>query len=1335
MKRFILMMVAAAAVLVSCEKKVEEISIPDEKPAPDEEVTPAAEAVVSEARTITVLTQETKTAITPKPDGGYSMSWKAGDAIRLFEIVYENYGTSESNAKAIDWFSSEGLDADKQIASFTVNLNSQLSASAGAKYRYIGTYPTSDNCSFYYYWTDDQTTDNDYDTVWAGSECTINHPVLYVNFPTSQSPSATSFDPDADLMVSSQKVLDERAKSEDALTLNFARIGAIVKVTLSGLVPNEIVRTGYIQFGDSYKVAGSVEYDPELGEERMVPMNENWLYSDSYYGDNGYLWELNSTSAISFFPQGLTVDSEGKADIWLRLPEGVVTDSFFIRVWTRAEDSEYGYGDWHSFGKSVDLKTSGKSLTFSNGKMTAFSVATGEMEDPSLKLSCTYTDHYGQEQTVDSDYFSIDDLSPDNGTLVIDVTYNMDLSDIVVDSSTCDWMDASFDPVTSKITLNYDANPAYETSYNYGVGKRSGYITVNAGSISKYINLSQYKRDFRNLGQTLTGYMFWKGGEDTTDLICNFTPEVVCDDPTLSWTVTPYQKSGLCHITFVVNANPLQVTDTQVSSDLVIRDPLDHSKQVTIRIVRFKKAAPGKYWLAVWASARRYSADYYYSGWYSFYSKPVEGSNPVIYQNYVLEYDAATSVQSRTATPITAQMLSTPDAEGNRALPVNIEPIEGSDKYYLWVNLGKDEGNTDIIRYIKKGLPSTINTNFSSNNGFGMAPINERDEYCVWDIYYVEDELFIVNTAGEDQYHNGVGIIALGVESGWDNDTVRYFMHSSKFGAFQGSWMQYKSAGIYYFGFTSHTGYFTSTPSLIPYEDAEPLPVAVTAVSVEPSAVALDPGETTTLTATVTPSAAADKSVTWSSGNEAVATVDGNGVVTAIKPGEAVITATTTDGSFTSSCTVTVNAIPVTGVTLDKTEVELKVGNTLFLTATVTPSTATNADVTFTIASGSDVIEMVEGSGTATSQAFTALKTGQAYITVTTQDGGYQANCHVTVYDDVKVSSIVLSPDNVTLDPGESVVYYESGLSYPNTYSVLPGNAANRVPAVSSSDQGVVTAVGDYTFSKGYYYTISAVAPGQTTVTFQAQDGSGVSATLTVTVNEIKNVESISLSMTEVSLYEGEEVVLTPQFTPSDATNQQVSWSSSDNNVATVSGGQVTAVSSGTATITATSADGGHTATCTVTVKEVVLETSGAVDMGLHSGLLWAPTNYGAATPDGYGTFSTWADISLSGGWQIPTKEQYEELIAGCQIHSVRYSNVPGLLFVSNTNQHCLFFPKAGFTYSGTSQGSGYYIVLWTATEISDTMVYQFVYDGQTAQLRSGEKALFTAPVRCVKYL
>ncbi|MBQ4286742.1 MAG: hypothetical protein II770_01810, partial [Bacteroidales bacterium] len=466
MKRFILMMVAAAAVLVSCEKKVEEISIPDEQPVPAEEVTPAAEAVVSEPRTITVRTEETKTAITPKPEGGYSMSWKAGDAIRLFEIVYENYGTSDT---ACGLFSSDGLASDAQTASFTVDLDTQLIAPDGAKYRYVGTYPM--NSYYEYYWSGDQNDAyNDYDTVWEGSECTFNHPVLYATFPTMQYPSATSFDPGADLMVSRQKVLDERAKNEEALTLNFARVGAIVKVTLSGLTPNEKVETGYIQFGDSYKVSTKVEYDVELGEVRFPQQSSYELSSYPFQGDNGPLWDIDSPSVVGFFPQGLTVDSEGKADIWLRLPEGVVTDSFFIRVWTRADDSEYGYGDWHSFGKSVDLNALGKSLTFSNGKLTTFSVAAGEMEDPSLKLSCTYTDHYGQVQTVDSDYISISDLSPDDGTLEIDVTYNMDLSDIVVDSSTCDWMDASFDPVTSKITLNYDANPEYvDFSVNYPI--------------------------------------------------------------------------------------------------------------------------------------------------------------------------------------------------------------------------------------------------------------------------------------------------------------------------------------------------------------------------------------------------------------------------------------------------------------------------------------------------------------------------------------------------------------------------------------------------------------------------------------------------------------------------------------------------------------------------------------------------------------------------------------------------------------------------------------------------------------------------------------------------
>ncbi|MBR6846282.1 MAG: Ig domain-containing protein [Bacteroidaceae bacterium] len=87
-------------------------------------------------------------------------------------------------------------------------------------------------------------------------------------------------------------------------------------------------------------------------------------------------------------------------------------------------------------------------------------------------------------------------------------------------------------------------------------------------------------------------------------------------------------------------------------------------------------------------------------------------------------------------------------------------------------------------------------------------------------------------------------------------------------------------------------------------------------------------GQTLQLTATVTPDNATDKSVIWSSSNPSVATVDANGLVTAVSSGRTTITATTADGSNkTATCAVTVNiSVPVTGITLNKTTASLTHG-------------------------------------------------------------------------------------------------------------------------------------------------------------------------------------------------------------------------------------------------------------------------------------------------------------------------------------------------------------------------------------------------------------------------
>ena len=163
----------------------------------------------------------------------------------------------------------------------------------------------------------------------------------------------------------------------------------------------------------------------------------------------------------------------------------------------------------------------------------------------------------------------------------------------------------------------------------------------------------------------------------------------------------------------------------------------------------------------------------------------------------------------------------------------------------------------------------------------------------------------------------------------------------------------------------------------------------VTGVSLDKETATLFEGETTTLTATIAPDNATDKSVTWTSSAPEVATVDANGKVTAVKAGSATITVTTTDGGKTATCTVTVKA-HVASVTLDKTTLTLTAGESASLTATVNPDYAEDKSVTWT--SSAPDVASVDANG-----KVTAVKAGTATITVTTTDGGMTATCAVTV--------------------------------------------------------------------------------------------------------------------------------------------------------------------------------------------------------------------------------------------------------------------------------------------------------------------------------------------------
>ena len=212
--------------------------------------------------------------------------------------------------------------------------------------------------------------------------------------------------------------------------------------------------------------------------------------------------------------------------------------------------------------------------------------------------------------------------------------------------------------------------------------------------------------------------------------------------------------------------------------------------------------------------------------------------------------------------------------------------------------------------------------------------------------------------------------------------------------------------------------------------------IAITGIGLNKSTTSLTEGESETLTATITPSnATGDKTVKWSSSNEAVAVVDSNGKVTAKKAGTAVITATSSNGK-SASCTVTVKQkeIAITGMSLNKSTTSLTEGESETLTATIAPSNATG-DKTVKWSSSNEAVAAVDSNG-----KVTAKKAGTAVITVTSSNGK-SASCTVTVKQ--KDTYTGLRDVNGTLTyftNGQADKTYTGFVSYArNNYYVING--------------------------------------------------------------------------------------------------------------------------------------------------------------------------------------------------------------------------------------------------------------------------------------------------------
>ena len=366
----------------------------------------------------------------------------------------------------------------------------------------------------------------------------------------------------------------------------------------------------------------------------------------------------------------------------------------------------------------------------------------------------------------------------------------------------------------------------------------------------------------------------------------------------------------------------------------------------------------------------------------------------------------------------------------------------------------------------------------------------------------------------------------------------------------------------------------------------QPVEVPITEVQIGREALDMYEGDTFKLTATVLPVNTTDsKDISWSSNNEAVATVSEDGTVTAKSVGTAVITATSTNGK-TASCTVTVEKklIPITEVLIDKSSATLTEGDSTTLTATVLPENTTDRkDISWS--SSNNDIATVDTTG-----HVEAKKAGTVIITATSSNGK-TAECTVTVEKKlIPITEVSLS---------ESAVGIIEGNTHKLTATVLPENTTDsKSVSWSSNNEAVATVSEDG--------TITAKSAGTAVITATSTNGKTAGCTVTVSKKEIP-IADVALNRTSATITEGDILNLTATVLPENTTeSKNIGWSSSNNDIATVdSTGKVTAKQAGTVVITATSSNG-KTASCTITVEkkeipitEVVLnKTSAAVDEG-----------------------------------------------------------------------------------------------------------------------------------------
>ncbi len=364
------------------------------------------------------------------------------------------------------------------------------------------------------------------------------------------------------------------------------------------------------------------------------------------------------------------------------------------------------------------------------------------------------------------------------------------------------------------------------------------------------------------------------------------------------------------------------------------------------------------------------------------------------------------------------------------------------------------------------------------------------------------------------------------------------------------------------------------------------------------------------LVATVLPEGdGVNRNVIWTSSDPSVCTVDENGLVTFVKPGYCTVICQTEEGGFIATCNFVIN-IPVEEIKLDYTDVIMRIGDTLRITAEVLPITA--SDKTLVWESSNPNVCIVDSNG-----LVQAMGTGNCTILCKSLDGGYTAMCNVYVKQ--PVTQVILNTTDITVRKGQ--VFWLNA-------TCLPENADNKIIEWTSRDEEVCTVEQDG--------KVTAVGAGVTSIIATNVD-TGITAYCVVTVTQ--PVTGITLNSDYQLLWVGAKYAIIPIIEPYDAENKNVTYFSSDPEVASVDeNGIVTALKGGSCVIEVETEECHLIAACTIEVKEYVSSitlsehfkfmnygTSGTLtaqvgsETATNKEIVWTSSNYDICSVDGKG--------------------------------------------------------------------------------------------------------------------